>query len=256
MRRKNGFYILMPQAFGPFKTQHQKRKIRDLVNAATVVFARDAQSRLYLEQAGVDLSKVRVSPDFTASVPPLETAIPGGDYACIVPNVKLISRMNENAASKKGYIDLLVKCIDRFRERDIQPVLLYHHTQDDNTIYKRVAPELDDDILLIDETDPRKLKFILGRAQVNICSRYHACISSLSQGVPALATSWSHKYEMLYQEYGAPELVVDNSSAASSAIDHVLTSQEALSSILIEKTGKIKMKIDAMWDMVSELMNR
>ncbi len=41
-----------------------------------------------------------------------------------------------------------------------------------------------------------------------IGSRFHALVGALCQGVPVIATSWSHKYEELLGEYGVPELLL------------------------------------------------
>jgi len=67
---------------------------------------------------------------------------------------------------------------------------------------EKIVAESGTEIEIVKETDALKIKGILGLCSCVISSRYHGLVSALSQGVPALATGWSHKYEMLFKEYG------------------------------------------------------
>jgi len=47
-----------------------------------------------------------------------------------------------------------------------------------------------------------------GESRIAIGSRFHSLVGALSQGVPSIGTSWSHKYEMLFDEYGCPDMIL------------------------------------------------
>ena len=49
----------------------------------------------------------------------------------------------------------------------------------------------------------------MSTAYAVITARYHALANALNSGVPALSCSWSHKYEMLYKDYGLSGYIID-----------------------------------------------
>jgi hypothetical protein len=254
MQRKGGIFIALPQAFGVFDTAFKIRKIKEMTAAADIVFARDEKSREHLAAAKVEINKIAVFPDFTATVPPSEVELPCAGYACIVPNTKVISKMNRNNADKTLYLSFLEKCILHLRKKGLIPYFLLHHFKDDSAICDMVNSRLMDPVILINQPDPRKIKHILGNATVNICSRYHACVSSLSEGVPTLATSWSHKYEMLYNDYNLSELIIKDYEKAEKVADYVISNHQILCERLHASTKQVICKINEMWSLVEKIL--
>src|SRR5690625_5772419 len=80
--------------------------------------------------------------------------------------------------------------------KEYKVFVLIHSKKDDELIN-----EIGIDAPVINSDNPRVLKGIISKAKYIVGSRYHSIISSLSQNVPAIGTSWSHKYEELYKEY-------------------------------------------------------
>ena len=57
--------------------------------------------------------------------------------------------------------------------------------------------------------DPVHAKALVGGADLVVSSRYHGLVNALSMGVPAVGTSWSHKYAHLLADYGCKDSLWD-----------------------------------------------
>ena len=91
------------------------------------------------------------------------------------------------------------------------PFILIHEGLDDYRLGETINAGLDKALPIIWHEDPMVSKGILGACDGVIASRYHALVSALSQGVPCLGTSWSHKYHTLFENYDCPEALLSSS---------------------------------------------
>ncbi|MFO8054916.1 MAG: polysaccharide pyruvyl transferase family protein [Bacteroidales bacterium] len=208
--KKNGrTIILLPQAFGPFTTDNNKEKIRLIADCAGLIFAREQASYKYLVDITGERPNIKTAPDFTNL---LQGKVPEyfnyeeNDY-CIIPNHRMINKTK--GKDKEAYLPFLIKCIQYLISKNKKPFILVHEGAKDHQLAIEISNAVNASVPVYTESDPLKVKGIIGACKGVLGSRFHSLVSALSQGVPALGTGWSHKYEMLFRDYDFPEGIIN-----------------------------------------------
>jgi len=253
--------ILLPQAFGPFENRRIRSSMSRIVGDADLIFARDEVSYRHLTDIDGEKDHIRIAPDFTCL---LQGTVPGSfdqgeDSFCMIPNHRMLEKASAGEAA--GYIDFLGRCCRYIDQRGERLFFLIHEGEKDLAIAKQVIEGLGRDIPVMTEDDPVMIKGILGTCRGVISSRYHGLVSALSQGIPALAVGWSHKYEMLFRDYGFTEGLLRADSPVpdiESRIDMLLDrrSRDDLSLVLLDKAQKQKALSEEMWGSVFSMLKR
>jgi polysaccharide pyruvyl transferase WcaK-like protein len=197
--------ILLPQAFGPFTSRQIKRAFHMIADSADLIYARDRISYKHVVDLVGERPNLKIAPDFTnllASEPP-PAFDPAGKRFAIVPNFRMIHKTSE--ADSRRYMPFLAMCGWHLVDKGFHPLVLIHGEREDLNLGRHLARVIGSDADVIAETDPLRIKGMLGACEGVISSRYHGLVSALSQGVPSLATGWSHKYEALMEDYEFPE---------------------------------------------------
>jgi colanic acid/amylovoran biosynthesis protein len=163
------------------------------------------------------------------------------------------------AAERDAYVGFLVHTVRQFGRHGAEPLLLCHGGQKDRAVAQLVEKELGSPLPASDESDPVRLKGIVGKSVALVGSRFHAIVGALSQGVPAIGTSWSHKYEALFDDYGCRELLVAPSAAkceVDSLVARVCDASErnAIRGRLLSRAKAIRWQVDAMLNEVSRVL--
>lgn len=212
--------VLLPQAFGPFRVPELRREMALIFSQADRVYVRDSVSMAHVRgiQEG---SNLRQQPDFTnlAQGRAPKNASWFAERVALIPNIKMIEAAPK---SGRGYLETVVLLADAIRKEGREPFLLLHEADKDVQVAARINSRLDVPLHVVSEQDPLLIKGIIGASYAVATSRFHGLVSALSQAVPCVATSWSHKYEELLAEYGHPDGLIGDSTDISECVHHLL----------------------------------
>jgi colanic acid/amylovoran biosynthesis protein len=253
-------YIFLPQALGPFSRVSDQKVLKDALPKAALICAREKDSYANIRALIGDADNLVQMPDFTNAV---EGIVPdywqqGETKVCFIPNANMVGVKNKNKTWKSNYIKVMETLIKQTISLGLTPVLLNHEGEGDKQICKTLNDCFHGELELIEESDPLKVKGIIGNSKAVVCSRFHGCVSALSQGVPNLGTSWSHKYEQLFSEYGVPELLIDPTASNDQLMllmDNIINKNDDVLNKINSNSVKYKSITEEMWSKVVAVVN-
>ncbi|HEY9041757.1 MAG TPA: polysaccharide pyruvyl transferase family protein [Rheinheimera sp.] len=251
-------YILLPQALGPFSRAAERQQLKQALPLAALICAREQSSLQHVRDLTGDIDQLVRFGDFTNLVQGVLPAYysEGQRKVLIIPNANMVSARNQRIEWQPHYLPLLHSAVKVIRQLGLEPVLLNHEGDADGAICQSVQQH-DSSIEIINEADPLKVKGIIGASKAVICSRFHGCVSALSQGVPCLGTSWSHKYERLFDEYGQSEALLSADTTSEQLLQKL---QWAINNIdnpqLAEKRAVLKLQSEQLWQQVEAVINQ
>lgn len=208
--KKNGTkHVFLPQAFGPFDEVVSQKLGSIIIDGASMVYVRDKVSCDYLNKLSPNASNVKLSPDFTSLVEAVKTDISEKckGKVCLIPNSKMIS---QGVVSESQFINAFTVFATYIINSGRDVFLLNHEGPHDLQLCEQIAERVENaKILIYTGLNALETKGIIGSAYLVISSRFHGVANSLNTGVPCLATSWSHKYKMLLEDYNQNDSVLD-----------------------------------------------
>lgn len=210
--------VQLPQTYGPFQTWPARWIARHILSRSRAVYSRDVAGRAlvaHLTQGRAPV--VQVTPDWGFLLPPRPLDEPidarlsewaqGRTMIGINPSQLLHSggyTEDNMFGLRDDYRDLMRRLIAWLLEQPNYFVLLVPHVGGDageaerplcRTLHAEFAPDHPDRIGFIDlPLDHRQTKRVIGRCDLFIGARMHACIAAASQGVPTLALAYSDKF--------------------------------------------------------------
>lgn len=246
--------ILLPQAFGPFRVPELRKEMEVILKYADRVYVRDSVSMRHVR--GIhDGPNILQKPDFTNLVAPIVPKHPA-DFAqrvAVIPNIKMIEAVPKGGP---GYIDTMAGILSAIRKEGREPFLLLHEADKDVEVAKLINATQTTPLQVVAETHPLLIKGIIGASYAVVTSRFHGLVSALSQGVPCIATSWSHKYEELLAEYGYPQGLIGTDTDVSARIAQLLdpSVQSSERSHLAEASERFKDDSRRLWTEIESLL--
>jgi len=260
-QRESQLLVLLPQALGPFEDQGVRTWAERLFQRATLVLARDTKSYMYAQPIAQP-GKLIQSPDFTIAVKPMAKhgIVFPQHFAALVPNMRMLDKSD----NPEAYLTFLRTCVRLLSEKGITPAFVIHDAKEDREVIGLLGEEYKG-LPVFQDPDPRVLKWILGKAEFVIGSRFHALVSTLSQGVPCIGAGWSHKYPELFADFACPHALVSDLADLDKLRQQitVLTTPEGRNSEsarISTAASALKQKVDEMWTTVvgkiNEQLNR
>ena len=248
--------VFLPQAFGPVELPNTKRTLKLISDNANIIMPREQVSYNYLEKSGVvDMNKVSLYTDFTSLVdgvfPSKFEHLKNG--ICIIPNMRMIDK---GTISFDDYVKLLTSILETARKSSRPVYLLNHEGKKDEMLAYKCKESIGNDIEVVTGLNALEVKGLIASAYLVVTSRFHGLASALNSCVPALATSWSHKYEELFKDYGLNNCVLplDNiESAKQKVISFLGDDNQRIRDLLKNVLPGIKAQTRTMWNEIWKL---
>lgn len=250
---QNTKIIFLPQAFGPVKMDNTRKLISYLSDFADLIMPREEVSMEYLKQCHVNPQKIKLFSDFTSlvkgQVPERYIYLKGG--VCIIPNLRMIDK---GIISLDDYLTILQEVIYVSQKLGKQVYLLNHEGAGDEKLAYMCRGKLKNQVEVVTGLNGLEVKGLISTAYLCVTSRFHGVASALNSCVPCLATSWSHKYEELFKDYGQRDCVLDITSIDQtlSKIDEFLQSDvnRQIREHLNAQLPHIQEKSRKMWNLI------
>lgn len=246
--------IFLPQAFGPISLPMTKKVIGILSQYADLIMPREKVSLNYLLQENyVDKNKIKLFTDFTSLVkgiiPTQYKHLKKG--VCIIPNLRMIDK---GIISLNDYLKLLSRIAKNINEKGYTIYLLNHEGTGDERLAYKCKELLPFPIEVVSGLNALEVKGLISTSYLCISSRFHGVASALNSAVPCLATSWSHKYAELFNDYGMTECVLDlqNQESCLNKINDFLSESKnsQIRQILKTQIPLIEKDTKKMWECV------
>lgn len=245
--------VFLPQAFGPVELPNTKRELSLLNQYADIIMPREKVSYSYLQGCNISKSKVKLFPDFTSlvvgEIPQKYKHLKGG--ICIIPNMRMIDK---GGITFENYLNILVGIVNVGKAKGHIVYLLNHEGKNDEDLAYHCRTRLNNSIEVVTGLNALEVKGLISTSYLCVSSRFHGVASALNSGVPCLATSWSHKYAELYNDYSISDCILDlsNMDRCFNMVNNYMNDSEnrRIREHLEVQIPKIQAKIRNMWDYV------
>jgi polysaccharide pyruvyl transferase WcaK-like protein len=281
--------FLLPQTYGPFRSDQKRRIARDAVLAARMAWARDRHSFEALKSllgSDFDESRHREGVDMAFNLRAVDPGVKLGseilqwvhdkrNHPLIGLNVSGLIGLDRGRAGNRfglraDYVDALVGFIRMVMERrDLRLLLIPHvmspigsHESDEEACLKVVeelAPGLRSRIIVAPRhLDECEVKWLISQTDWFCGTRMHSTIAALSSGVPTAAVAYSDKTLGVFESCGVGDQVIDPRKLETQAvIESLLESfenREKTADLLSTTIARVKARATEQFRHINELL--
>ena len=109
--------------------------------------------------------------------------------------------VRKGIVSKKDYISYIYHLVHEVAMSNKEVYLLNHGGKDDEAFIYACKDILGGKVEIVTNLNALETKGLIASSYLVISSRFHGVASALNSCVPCLATSWSHKYQCLFDDF-------------------------------------------------------
>lgn len=211
---------LMGQTIAPFRNLENARLLRSLKR--THIYTRDQRGYDYLRDIGLDPRRIHRSSDLALLPLPNQNdpalwaevseryALRPKEYVTVVMSGLSSHYAQSDAHFLTGWRAIVETLLDLPELKGKKLCLLVHvcscyggkpESELVDEVYRSFSPEQRERLIpIVEEILPTRARLVLTHSLLVVTARMHASVSSYQAGVPALALSYSPKYEALIGE--------------------------------------------------------
>jgi polysaccharide pyruvyl transferase WcaK-like protein len=263
------------QAVGPFRSPVNRRAARMFLPRVHTLVTR---GRISHENAvGLGLTNLFAGADYAFSLEldgteEVATAdlfdltfFDDGDVVGLSPSVVL----QKKETTEGEYLASMIDLVERIRGLGYRVLLVPHSARtgtdkthnNDLPLCRAIWEGMSDraGVLFLDrELTSQQLRYLIGRCDLFIASRFHAMVSSLATGIPTLVIGWSHKYEEVLEMFGLQSWAMRFSDADTATLlrrlDDLSTSRAAVARSIADALPEVKARSLQQADLIAALV--
>lgn len=200
--------MLYANGIGPVRRADNRRRVKQVVERASLVTLRDHSSARELEDMGISMDRIVVTAD---PVFHLDPAKPERAHALLaaaglkedVPFVAVSVRSWQN--TDRFFQELAALCDHLHRDKGLEVLFMVMQREKDLAPSETVRGLMREPSYLLNEpSTPRELMAVLGQARLCLAMRLHTLIFAARMAVPSLGLVYDPKVDSYLQELGLP----------------------------------------------------
>ena len=268
--------VKISQAMGPFNNLLNRLMAKLILPRLALVVSRGEQTSSFLKE--LNLKNTVAYPDAAFSMDCTCEDEKAADTLFLSHTEKVIvgispSQVVWKLCNKQGvdYLGILARVTAECRNRGYHCIVFPHSARtgitkthnNDLPLMKKFISLLEpgEDLTVLDgELEAGVLRCLIAKMDILIASRFHAIISAMCVGVPAIVVGWSHKYAEVLSPFQLEKFVQPYSNfdfdSTMKMVDTLLQNHDVLSGEILQETRLIQEKNQMFFREIAELARK